>query len=419
MRYLKISLLIGVLVAVAVSLMVYFGLFYRLDAALCKLVGLPLEEAYRIHYYQFGVIAFCALTIAWTTIDIIRTSLKIFVPVVGLLELAGIFYIASLFGIFFSPIPAAVAMLLAFAIGMVYARSKPGQRKLQLRQLLGTRVSEPKYLQLLDDNSPIEFSGAVRHASVICCRVFNHSEVMAELEPEDYVTIINRWLGCTADYLVEQGAYIDVCDGEGVRCIFGGVMDELKHEAQAVDCALELERKLRNLNGEIEAEWHRKLDFAIGVNSGSLVAATYGAKPLSGYSVSGEVVDFAWRLPRISNDYNITVAVGSPTFVACEEEFAFRPIDMVYGADGIPVEIYHPLGRVNEVDESAVAAAAEYWQAVILTREKETAQARKILEQLSQDDPLVQYYRQRIQMLESFEQTNDAEIRQLSDVAIR
>ena len=414
MRYLKASLLVGVSVAAVVSLLMYFGAFVPADRALCQLVHLPVENATTLHSYQFAVIALCALAAAWATIDITRHELKWVVAVAALLEIAGMLYVASLFGVYFSPLPGGAAVILSFAAGLVYSRSKPGQRKMQLRQLLGSRISDGKFRQFLDDKSPIQFAGHVRNSSIVVCRVFNHDDLMDGVDAVQYVSMINRWLGCSAEFLVEQGGYLDECNGEGVRCVFGGIMDEPGHERLALDCALELESRLRNLNGEIEAEWHRQLDFAIGVNSGDIVAATYGGAPLSTFSASGEVVDFAWRLPRIGNDYRVPLAVGSQTFVACEREFIFRPIDMVYGADGVPVEIYQPLGRTGEVDEDRLAAAANFWQAVVLIREGETGKARELLATLSAEDPLVGYYSERLRMRESFEGA-DNEFRRLSD----
>lgn len=417
MRYLKISLLIGLLVSLAVSALMYFGALVAPDSQLCELVNLPPERATELHTFQFAVIALCAFGIAWTTVDITRPDLKWVIAMLALIEITAMLFVASLFGVFFSPLPGGLAILFSFLAGLLYARSDPGKRKLHLRQMIGSRISERQFTRFLDDKSPIRFDGHTRNASVVVCRVFSHDQLMDGVDPPRYVEMINRWLGTASEFLVGQGGYLDECNGEGVRCVFGGIMDEPDHQSLALDTAIELDKRLRNLNGEIETEWHRTLDYAISLNSGDMVAAAYGGRPLSSFSVSGDVVDFAWRLPRIAHDYHVTLAVGHNTFVACEREFIFRPIDLVYGTDGMPVEIYQPLGRKGEVTEAASRSAADFWQAVVLIREGETTMAREFLNDMDKEDPLVSHYLDRIEDIQSGRVSLRQNIRSLTDSA--
>ncbi len=400
MRYLGVTLVIGTLVAATVSLAMYLSAFVVPDSAICQFLGLSIGKAGVLHPEQFLVIAICAYGVAWATIDIPRMPLKLVVAAGAMLQIAAAPYVASLYGKFLSPIPGALAIVLAFGAGLAYSRSEAGRRKLQMREVLGRRVSDETFRRLVDQKKSLDLRGELREASIVACRVFNHDELMQELTPKDYVRVINRWLGCTADFLVARGCYLDDCDGEGVRGIFGAIIEEPMHAAMALDAACELNRRLVNLNSEIEVEHHRRLVFRISVNSGPVIAASYGSEALSGLGASGEAVDMAWRLTRFANTYGVTLVAGVTTCMAVENDYVFRPVDMVSGPDGSPMEIYEPLGRTGEVEANRASDAARFWEAVVLTREGHLDDALAILEELdSEHDPLVRFHLARVRML--------------------
>lgn len=401
MRYLRVALILGSLVTLAVSLAMYLGAFVIPDAALCQFFSLPMRYAEVLHPRQFFVIALCAFGIAWATIDIPRLPLKFVVGVGALLQVAVAPYVASLYGQFLSPLPGALAVVLAFVGGLVYSRSEPGRRKSELREVLGSRVSEESFRKLMNQREALNFRGELREASIVVCRVFNHDELMHDVTPAVYVGIINRWLSCAADFLVARGAYLDECDGEGVRCVFGAIAEQPNHAAMALDAALELNRRLINLNQEIEGEYHRRLVFRISINSGEVIVATYGSESYSGLGVSGEAVDMAWRLARFANAYGVTLVAGLTTCMAIENEYVFRPVDMVSAPDGSPIEIYEPLGKTGEVEQNKVAEARDFWEAVVLTREGRLDDALAIFETLdSESDPLVRFHLARVRTLQ-------------------
>ena len=58
----------------------------------------------------------------------------------------------------------------------------------------------------------------------------------------DYVAMTNAFLRNAADFLVERGGYLDECDGESLRVVFGAPMADGRHAARACECALELPR---------------------------------------------------------------------------------------------------------------------------------------------------------------------------------
>src|SRR5205085_9430437 len=142
----------------------------------------------------------------------------------ALAETVSSVWVLNLFGVFFSPFASLLAIALAFGIGLAYAQTSAGRRKRTLNLLLGDRVSSRTFHTLLNSDEPLRFDGEFREASVVVCELFNHDELVAALRIPDYVAMTNAFLRNAADFLVERGGYLDECDGESLRVVFGAPM---------------------------------------------------------------------------------------------------------------------------------------------------------------------------------------------------
>jgi len=53
----------------------------------------------------------------------------------------------------------------------------------------------------------------------VVCEIFNNDELESTLPATDYVAMTNAFRRNAADFLVENGGYLDECDGESVRVV--------------------------------------------------------------------------------------------------------------------------------------------------------------------------------------------------------
>lgn len=397
-RHLRAAFLIGLATTLLVSLLHYAGAFAGVDLSLRGFFGLA-SQGGGGEPYQYAVVAFLAFGMAWTTVDISRALLKTVIAAAVFLQVGAMLYVLSLYGVYFSPVPGMLAVLLAFVAGAFYARTDAGKRKRVLGSIFENRLSVPQFRRLVDSDVPLEMNGELREASVLVCRIFNHDDLMEVLEAGQYVSMVNAWLKSSADFLLEQGAYIEECDGDGIRCIFGSPLPGDDHAVVAVRAAMELDLRLRNLNLECDGNWHQTLDYRIGVNSGPMIAAAYGSEALNGFGVAGETVDFCRRLSRESLEYGVRILAGPDTYQAVEQSVISRPVDILvgHGQSGV-VEIYEPLALAEGVEESLLERVQAYWEGLIYFREGRHREAGAKFNEADPEgmDPLVAYYQERL-----------------------
>ncbi len=211
----------------------------------------------------------------------------------------------------------------------------------------------------------------MREASVLVCEIFNHNELMDNLPVADYVAMTNSFLRNGADFLVEKGGYLDECDGESLRVIFGTPLPDKDHATHACAAGLELVRRLDQVNQECHALWHEKFDFRIGINSGEMVTAAYGSKRFGTFSVAGECVEFARRLCAANVFYGSKILIGSGAFELASNSIEVRPIELIRGrGDRSREEVYELLALKDILSEEDLRRRDLFWKGVVCYREQ-------------------------------------------------
>lgn len=371
MRYLKATLICGLATILIVAGLYEMGVFTRIDQALWNFLGRVSAPPVNRSIVQYFVLILLGFGIAWTTIDIGRLSLKIVVAIAAFAQVFSLTWVLNLHHVFFSPFPSALAVLLSFAAAFTYSRSEAGERKRTLHLMFGDRISPETFYSLVNSNAPLNFAGEMREASVLVCEVFNQDDLMDSLPTQDYVAMTNLFLRHGSDFLVEKGGYLDECDGESLRVIFGAPLEDANHATVACEAALELVQRIENVNRECDSRWHKTLDFRIGVNSGEIVTAAYGSRRLGTFSVAGEPVEFARRLCSANLVYGSHILIGSYAFQLASEAVEVRPIELVrMREERSREEVYELLGLKHALTDEQIYRRDLYWKGIVYYREQ-------------------------------------------------
>ncbi len=400
-RYLRVTFVIGLLAALLALGAYHFGIVRLPDARVLELLGLPEYMAALRWPYMYALLPLLAFVVAWTTVDITRNSLKAVVAMGLLLQMFATSWVASLFGHFFAPTGPVIAVLSSFLFGLLYSRTSGGGRKRMLRHVFGSRVSPAVFRTMVDGSVPDSMEGEKLDGTVLVCEVFNHPELMEDLPIREYVEMINLYLTAASGFLVDRSAYLDECDGESVRVLFGAPLPDTDHAANAVCAAMELDARLKNLNAEFDARWHRTLDCRIGLCSGALITGTYGSGLHGGYSAAGEAVDLARRLCAANTVFGTHILLAPTTQELIMDKVEVRPIEMVRRAvDGERMEIYEPLGVVGDLTDADRTKQGLSWEGVIFYRERHLDLAFERFQRVAESgDPVADFYLHRIERL--------------------
>ncbi len=379
-RYVLTSLAIGVSVLFVVLMLYFLRAFEPAAIWLSQLyAGRGLFEsdtANRVVWLEILVIAFASMGVAWSVVDVSQLPQKVFVILSVTLVVLGLSPTMALYGQLFEPFSSLSAILLAATAGMIFAGTEKGMRKRVLENVLGMRVSQRTFDELMDAPEPPDFSGAVREVTVLTCRVFNHAELREKLEPAELLRMTNLFLRNASNFLMARGAYLDESGPELVRVFFGMLKPGGNHAEEACRAALELRSRLNNLNQECETRWFHKLQWGVGISSGPMTVGVYGSMQHFFFSGIGSEIDYSRRLAHGNVRYGSDLLVSAKTYNLVHEDVELRALEMFYDPeDGVMTEIYQLLSTKENFRDEDRARRDLFWKGLIFFREAKYEEA--------------------------------------------
>lgn len=369
MTQLKASAAIGVISSILAVFTYASGVFLPLDSILQLILGIQPFVSAQPASLLFAVVL--AFGFAWVAVDTSRPAVKVTLSAIACGLLFTWCLVLALYDKFFGPFVPILAVLVSLGLGLAWGKTRAGSRKQMLERLFGQRLSRTAFQKVLSSTAPVAFPGRVVNATVLVVSVHNHSELMELLSPEDYTAITNLFLRNASDYLVESGGYLDECNGECIRVVFGAPVGDERHAIRACRAAVDLAARLDELNKECDARWQRRLDIRMGIDSGDIIAAAFGGRRLGSFSVAGPAVDFARRLCASCSNYGTRILIGPDTYNPAAESLEVRPIEILKAsAQRRRIEIYEILAPKHGLSPERERSRDHFWTGILHYREK-------------------------------------------------
>ena len=101
------------------------------------------------------------------------------------------------------------------------------------------------------------------------------------------------------------------------------------HEMKAVESALGMVQRLKELNDELESEGLMPIKIGIGINTGEVVVGNMGSNNRFDYSILGDAANLASRLEGQSKGYGVTIILGEETATAVENDLFNIELDSI------------------------------------------------------------------------------------------
>lgn len=363
--------MIGVFVGAGLLALYQFtGLFFKgmivTDAFVRRVLVLrsdPLQMHLPLQYGFYTLLAFAAAIVGVQVRGFVARVTFLLGAVLLALTMPGAL---ALNGILFEPFSGAIAALLAGFCGMLYAFTDEGRNVQEMADWLDGRLSAKEFNHVVGTKEPFEVE-AKREMTVLTCRVLNHAELGAELPPGEAAEMISAFMRRASAFLIEQGGYLDACNTEGVRVLYGLAVGDSGHALAACRAGLALEKHFRQQPIQATAG-ARGVVFGIGMCTGPLATGMYDFGDDVQYSAVGEAVDTSRRLTSLNVVYGSHVLLSARTYHAVKDQVETRPMEMISAPKMQISEVYELLGEKGQLSEEQSRARDAFWQGVVSLR---------------------------------------------------
>jgi class 3 adenylate cyclase len=219
----------------------------------------------------------------------------------------------------------------------------------RLRRTFGRYVPSSVAEELVSEGG--FFEPQTREATTLFTDIVGFSTVSETMTPPDLIELLNEYFAVIVEPIERHGGVIHQFQGDAILATYNLPVAAPDHAARAVRTALAIQEALRDrrFRGGV------RLPTRIGINTGTVVCGTVGARGRLGFTVHGDDVNLASRLEQMNKSVGTRVLVAQSTVDRVGAEFVFEQVgEMPVRGRSRPVVVYRVLGSHN-VDENVTS----------------------------------------------------------------
>jgi adenylate cyclase len=274
------------------------------------------------------------------------------------------------------------------------------KEKRRVRSAFGQYLSPEVIRRLLV--SPQLVEPRKTEITVMFSDIRGFTTISEKLDAQELALFLNGYLSDMTRIVFDTNGTLDKYIGDAVMAFWGAPYEDVKHAVQACSAAIEMMKRVGQLQKQWAAEGKPRLDIGIGLNSGVASVGNMGSVLRYGYTALGDAVNLSSRLEGLNKDYGTHIILNESTYAAAKDSgFLFRELDLIrVKGKRQPVTIYELFGRRLELEQdgSLVETDARFQQfdeARQLYRQRCWADARQqfhaILDRWPNDGPSMAY----------------------------
>lgn len=166
-----------------------------------------------------------------------------------------------------------------------------------------------------------ERRGQRQQATIVFCDLRGFTSFSESTPAEDVVATLNEFFGAMTAEVRQRAGFVDKFIGDALLAVFG-VLGENSDDssdaaaARAVECALAMRQRLRQLNRRRAGRGDVPLAMSVSVHTGTVVAGLIGSADRHEFTVIGDTVNVAARLVQVCKERDWDVLVSDASVAA-------------------------------------------------------------------------------------------------------
>jgi len=173
---------------------------------------------------------------------------------------------------------------------------------------------DPRQVKRLQKNPELlKLGGEKRYATFLFTDVRGFTSLSESVEPEQVTYIMNKTLTAQQSAVQKYEGMVDKYIGDAMMAIFNAPIDLDKHEDKAIECAIEIQKNMIELNRELVEEGLPSIAIGIGINSGEAIIGNMGSDSRFDYKAIGDAVNTAARLESSTKEVGVDLIIGQNT----------------------------------------------------------------------------------------------------------
>ncbi len=209
---------------------------------------------------------------------------------------------------------------IALAVNEMASGLRERQR---IRDLFGSYLTREVATRVLD---PSRLPAAERkQVTILFVDLRDFTALTTQYPVETVLDLLNQFFAQAVASIAGEDGHVNKFLGDGVLAVFGAPLEIPDAADHALRAAIEIRRRMTELNKNLEGRRLPRLRMGAAVHTGEVIAGTVGVPERKlEYTVIGETVNFASRLEALNKQFGTEILVSEETAAALKGSYKLK-----------------------------------------------------------------------------------------------
>ena len=182
---------------------------------------------------------------------------------------------------------------------------------------------------LIERGKEVKANVKPEHITLMFTDIENFSAITEKSNPNQLVSQLAEYFDTLSSIIYKHNGVIDKYIGDSVMAFWGAPTHDAQQAFNSCSAALEIQQKLKEMNGKWLSEDKPMFKTRIGIHTGVSLVGNFGSTKRLNYTAIGDNVNLASRLEGLNKLYKTNIIVSEETRRETGNSLIFRPLDLV------------------------------------------------------------------------------------------
>ena len=204
--------------------------------------------------------------------------------------------------------------------------------------------------QIIANPNAIKPGGEKKELTVMFTDIAGFTSISEKLDADALTELMNSYLDEMTKILFKNGGTLDKYIGDAIMGFWNHPTTMENHATKAVTCAIEMQKKLKEMRENWIAQGLPKVEMRAGINTGTCMVGFIGSKIQMNFTCLGDNVNLASRLEGANKAYGTFIMISESVKNQLNPYlFSTRFLDfLAVKGKNEPVLVYEVRGWLNE-----------------------------------------------------------------------
>ena len=288
---------------------------HKIQAALAESILIE-NSPYVPGYALAAEIGILLLTVVLTWLMVLNLGITLgvsaFAAVVALTGYSGVYLIQQ--GILIDVSWALISQFLTASTAFYLNFRQQFKLRQQIKKQFEHYLDPRQVKQLQKQPDLLKLGGETRYCTFLFTDLRGFTSMSEKMTPEEVTEIMNATLTVQVEEIQRSGGMVDKFIGDACMGIFSAPLDLPQHEDRAIEAAVRIQERIKELNETMEAD----IAIGVGVQTGLAVVVNMGSNTRFDYSAIGNAVNEAARYESATKEVGVDILIGYETAKSCK-----------------------------------------------------------------------------------------------------